>query len=80
MLSTVNSFKLITVLHIILYFNEYQITTNLSAVLCQNIVPQKKWNNELSKKINHRNSDGMFKLILLIYEGKKYKKKVSKFM
>ena len=35
---------------------------------------------KLSKKINHRNSDGMFKLILLIYEGKKYKKNVSKFM
>ena len=43
-----------------LSFSEYQIMKSFSAMLCQNIFPQKK--NEvmkLSKNFNHRNLDDM---------------------
>ena len=30
-----------------LYFIEYQIWKYISVMLCQNIVPQNKWNNEI---------------------------------
>ena len=39
-----------------------------------------RWNNEIElKKINYRNFDGIFRLILQVY-GKNMKKYVSKFM
>ena len=41
---------------------------------------KKGWNNKIKvKKINDRNLDGIFRLILLIY-GENMKKYVSKFM
>ena len=46
-----------------------------SATLCHKVVPQIRWNNKIKvKKINNRNLDGIFRLILLIYEKnmKKY--------
>ena len=57
--------------------HEYQIMKYLSATLCQNVVPQNKF--KLSKKINNRNLDGIFRLTLMIYR-KNMKKYVSKFM
>ena len=39
-----------------------------------------EWSHEFSWKFNHRNLDGMFRLILIIYGEKDTKKYISKFM
>ena len=60
MLSTINSFKSTKSNH------EYQIKKYVSAMSCRNS-SKSDGIIKLSKKINDRNLDGIFRLILLIY-------------
>ena len=68
-----------TSIYIPLYFPESDIVKYFSIMICHNLVSQNGMMKLILKKISHRNLDGMFRWILVIY-GRAMKKYLSRFI